>query len=99
MSRAREKFDYELNIDVKQKRPLMPNSEKFYKADWIPKKEDSPIILILMNDEMEKQEASLYIELNSHRDIIHTHGFVKNYLHPTMLLQERASHAQSDKIL
>ena len=97
--RTIEKFDYELNINVKQKRPLIPNSEKFYKADWIPKREDSPIILILTNDEKGKREASFYMELNSRRHIVLTYGFVKNDRYPIMLLQERAPHGSLERVL
>ncbi|CAF3698268.1 unnamed protein product [Rotaria sordida] len=93
-----ETSQYELNVNVKQRRPLNGNNGKFYEADWIPKK-DPPIILIVMDEEIAEQEALFYMKFNSHPHIVHTFGFVKNDLKLTMLLQERALYGDLQTLL
>jgi len=83
---------------VRQKGLLSGSRGRFYEADWIPKK-DQPIILIVMNDETGEREASFLLKLNSPHHIIQTFGFVKNDLHSVMLLQERAPHGNLQTLL
>jgi serine/threonine protein kinase len=90
-----ESYQYELNVNVKQKRPLNGN---FYKAEWIPRRQPD-VILIVMNEETAKREASFYMKFTSHPHIIDTFGFVKNNLGLIMLLQERAPHGNLHTLL
>ncbi|CAF4388482.1 unnamed protein product [Rotaria socialis] len=92
------KYEYELNVNVKLKGPLNGDSDKFYEADWI-RKRGPPIVLMVMNEETAEQEVSLYKKFKSHRNIVETFDFVKNDRQSIMLLQERAPYGNLQKLL
>ncbi|CAF3428431.1 unnamed protein product [Rotaria sp. Silwood2] len=85
-------FQYEPGFDVKMNNQLYGRPGQIvYDAEWMRKKK-SPIVLILINTETAKCEASFYIELSSYKHIVHTFGVVKNDPRSTMLIQERVPH-------
>ncbi|CAF0845332.1 unnamed protein product [Rotaria sordida] len=90
-----ETYKYELNVNVKQLRQL---NGRFYKAQWIPKKEPS-IVLMTMNEETAEREASFYMNFKSHPNIIDTFGFVKNDHRLIKLLQEEAPYGDLETLL
>ncbi|CAF3698408.1 unnamed protein product [Rotaria sp. Silwood1] len=91
-----ETYKHELNVDVKQLRPL---NGKFYEAEWIPKKDQQPIVLMIMNEETAEQEALFYTKFEREPHIVDTFGFVKNDRKLIMLLLERASHGDLQTLL
>ncbi|CAF3626311.1 unnamed protein product [Rotaria sp. Silwood1] len=91
-----ETYKHELNVDVKQLRPL---NGKFYEAEWIPKKDQQPIVLMIMDEETAEQEALFYTKFEREPHIVDTFGFVKNDRKLIMLLLERASHGDLQTLL
>ncbi|CAF3953534.1 unnamed protein product [Rotaria sp. Silwood1] len=92
-------YQFKLGIDVKMNDRLHSrDGQIYYNAEWI-RKNTSSIILILINRETAEHEASFYLELSSHKYIVHTFGLVKNDPRSTMLIQERAPHGNLLKLL
>ncbi|CAF1450911.1 unnamed protein product [Rotaria sordida] len=99
-SKTNENYEFVLDIDVKKKngRPLFQTHEKtIYAAEWLSTSFKRPDIVILKIDGIQaRKEASFYLHLSHHPNIVHTFGFVldSNCHHcqdSIMLLQEYAS--------
>ncbi|UJR32660.1 hypothetical protein I4U23_020120 [Adineta vaga] len=93
-----ENYEYELDVNVRKKHSLNGINGRFYEAKCTSLK-NRPVILIIMNNDDEEREALLYVKLNSSIRIVHTFGYVKNNLHSVMLLQERAPHGNLQSLL
>ncbi|CAF1283711.1 unnamed protein product [Rotaria sp. Silwood1] len=92
-------FQYELGIDVKMSNRLYGRyGQIYYNAEWI-RKNKSSIILIVINTGTAEHQASFYLELSSHKHIVHTYGLVKNDPRSTILIQERAPRGNLLKLL
>ena len=87
-----------MDVNITKKDPLNGRHGRFYEADWIPKRE-TPIILIVMNEETSEHEALWYLTFKSHPHIVHTFDFVGNDDRLPMSLQERATHGNLQILL
>ena len=93
---ARQNYKFKLNVDVKKKgnRPLFQNGGKFlYEAQWLNNLQGPDIVLLHIRGARALKEASFYVQLSRHRNILRTFGFVETNDEPSggiMLLQEYA---------
>ena len=93
---ARQNYKFKLNVDVKKKgnRPLFQNGGKFlYEAQWLNNLQGPDIVLLQIRGARALKEASFYVQLSRHRNILRTFGFVEANDEQSvgvMLLQEYA---------
>lgn len=93
---------FKLDVDIRRKtdRPLFRAFGKvIYEAEWIPPKNDSPIVLIKIDGAKAMREASFYMQLSSHANIVRTFGFVESQPNSVMFVQEFADHGDLSELL
>ncbi|CAF3983372.1 unnamed protein product, partial [Rotaria sordida] len=74
-----KKYVFTLDIDLRKKagRLFQANGKTIYYAEWLPNNENRPKIVLLKIDGFQaKKEASFYVELTRHPNIVRTYGFV-----------------------
>ena len=92
----RQNYRFKLNVDVKKKgtRALFRNGDKsIYEAEWSDNRQGPEIILLHIRGARALKEASFYVKLSHHPNIVRTYGIVDpiNESDPgVMLLQEYA---------
>jgi serine/threonine protein kinase len=101
----KQNYRFKLNIDVKKKgnRALVRNGDKFiYEAEWLDNPQAPAIIILHIRGVHASKEASFYVNLSRHPNIVRTFGIVE----PTneqdlgiMLLQEYASQGDLSELL
>ncbi|CAF3735494.1 unnamed protein product [Rotaria sp. Silwood1] len=90
---------YQFGTDVRKGQQLYGLSGKIiYEGKWISRRNDS-IIIVEMNEAIAEREASFYLEVNDHHNIIHTFGCVENSLNLTIFVQEFAELADLAGVL
>ena len=100
-----KRYQYTLDVDVKKKksRPLFQTFGKtIYHAEWTSDKEYRPdIILLKIDGANANKEASFYVKLSCHPNIVRTFGFVENRRNQNaiFLLQEYAQEGSLYEIL
>jgi serine/threonine protein kinase len=88
-----------MNVDIQIGNQLYGKfGKKFHEAKWISK-ENSSIILLLMDEQIARKEVPFYLKFNSHSHIVRTFGLVKNNFQTTVLVQERALHGNLQLLL
>ncbi|CAF3613586.1 unnamed protein product [Rotaria socialis] len=99
-------FQYVLDVDVKKKkgRPLFQTFGKtIYSAEWLPANEGRPeIILLKIDGARANKEASFYVDLSRHTNIVRTFGIVNDEdsnQNSIMLLQEYAPEGSLYEVL
>ncbi|CAF3376774.1 unnamed protein product [Rotaria sp. Silwood1] len=76
-----KKYQFTLGIDIRQShRPFFQTQTKsIYRAQWLLNNENLPeIVLLKINGAQAKKEASFYVELTRHPNIVRTFGFVND---------------------
>ncbi|CAF4244822.1 unnamed protein product, partial [Rotaria sordida] len=92
----RQNYKFKLNVDVKKKRnrALFQNGDKFiYEAEWLNNLQGPEIVLLHIRDVCASKEASFYVKLSRHPNIVRTFGIVEPVNESdigVMLLQEYA---------
>ncbi len=71
---------------------------KIHAAKWLSR-EEQPIVLIEMNEELSEYEILVYTDFDRHNNIIHTFGFVGSDHELILLLQDRAIHGNLQVLL
>ncbi|CAF2977641.1 unnamed protein product [Rotaria sp. Silwood2] len=94
-----KKYQFTLDVDIlKLDRPFFQTPTKsIYRAKWLLKNENLPeIVLLKINGARARKEASIYVELTRHPNIVRTFGFVNDKYSneqnsAVLLVQEYAS--------
>jgi serine/threonine protein kinase len=82
---------YQYGTHVKKGRPLyMISDKKIYFGEWLIAGR-APITIVEMEKQIAAHQASFYLKLNDHNNIIRTFGYVENDLNLTIFVQEYAS--------
>ncbi|CAF1373125.1 unnamed protein product [Adineta steineri] len=77
---AKQNYRFKLNVDVKKKgnRALFQNGGKFlYEAEWLNNLQGPEIVLLQIRGARALKEASFYVKLSQHRNIVRTFGLVE----------------------
>ncbi|CAF1488943.1 unnamed protein product [Rotaria sordida] len=92
----RQNYRFKLNVDVRKKRnrALFQYGDKFiYEAEWLNNFQGPEIILLHIRGTRASKEASFYVKLSRHPNIVRTFGIVESVNEQdigVMLLQEYA---------
>lgn len=89
-----QQTQFQLDVDIRKTRskPLFQGFGKYiYEVEWINRK-GPPIILMKIEGAKAKREASFYVQLSCHPNIVRTFGLVQSNPSSVMLLQEAAPH-------
>ncbi|CAF0934522.1 unnamed protein product [Rotaria sordida] len=90
---------YEFGTHIQKKQQLYGLSGKMiYEGGWTSGRTDA-IIIVEMNEMIPEREARFYLEVNDHRNIIRTYGYVENTLNLTIFIQEFAELADLAGVL
>jgi len=101
----RQNYTFKLNIDVKKKRnrALFQNDDKFiYEAEWLNNLQGPDIVLLHIRGARASKEASFYVKLSRHPNIVRTFGIVESVNEQDigiMLLQEYAPMGDLSELL
>ncbi|CAF5013408.1 unnamed protein product [Rotaria sp. Silwood1] len=94
-------YRFELDVDIRKTRtrPLFQGFGKLiYEVEWINRK-GPPIILLKIDGAKANREASFYVQLSCHPNIVRTFGLVQCNPGSVMLLQEYAPHGDLSELL
>jgi serine/threonine protein kinase len=92
---------FQLDVDIRKTRtrPLFQGFGKtIYEVEWI-NRSGPPIILLKIDGAKANREASFYVQLSCHPNIVRTFGLVQCNPGSVMLLQECARHGDLSELL
>ncbi|CAF1140225.1 unnamed protein product [Rotaria sordida] len=96
---AQYRFELDVDIGKTRARPLFQGFGKsIYEVEWINRK-GPPIILLKIDGAKANREASFYVQLGCHPNIVRTFGLVQCNPGSVMLLQECAPHGDLSELL
>ncbi|CAF4673042.1 unnamed protein product, partial [Rotaria sp. Silwood2] len=96
---AQSRFELDVDIRKTRTRPLFQGFGKsIYEVEWINHK-GPPIILLKIDGAKANREASFYVQLSYHPNIVRTFGLVQCNPGSVMLLQECAPHGDLSELL
>ncbi|CAF2993638.1 unnamed protein product [Rotaria sp. Silwood2] len=94
-------YQFKLDVDIRKTRirPLFQGFGKsIYEVEWI-NRQGPPIILLKIDGAKANREASFYVQLSCHPNIVRTFGLVQCDPGSVMLLQECAPHGDLSELL
>jgi serine/threonine protein kinase len=94
-------YQFQLDVDIRKTRtrPLFQGFGKtIYEVEWI-NRSGPPIILLKIDGAKANREASFYVQLSCHPNIVRTFGLVQCNPGSVMLLQECAPHGDLSELL
>jgi serine/threonine protein kinase len=94
-------YQFQLEVDIRKTRqkPIFQGFGKsIYEVEWI-NRDGPPIILLKIVGAKANREASFYVQLSCHPNIVRTFGFLESNPDSIMLLQECAPHGDLSELL
>jgi serine/threonine protein kinase len=100
-SASQKHFVFKYGVDIKKtmmRAIFKAPGKSIFKAEWIAKQGPS-VVLLKIEGAKAKREASFYVQLGSHPNIVHTYGMVENENNSLTLVQEYATEGDLAELL
>lgn len=94
-------YRFRLNVDVRKTETrawFQAFGKSIYKAEWI-QKQGPPIVLMKIEGAKASREASFYVKLSCHPNIVCTYGLVESDPNCVMLVQEYAKYGDLRELM
>lgn len=100
-SSQKKDYQFRLNVDVRKTEArawFQAFGKSIYKAEWVERK-GPPIVLMKIEGAKASREASFFVKLSCHPNIVRTYGLVENDSDCVMLVQEYAEKGDLAELL